>query len=114
MRLPQILTVSLSGEIDLDGVNEIADMVFRLTHRGGGHVRLVLDVSQVTHVDYRGMGVLAARARLFRKAGGDIKWVGASSYLESLLKAAGVYLAFSFYPNEDAAREAFRPFPAVA
>jgi anti-sigma B factor antagonist len=106
----RVVTLVLDGELSDTELNEIGHELFRLAHRG--HARLVLDLSEVSHVDYRGVRPLAARAGVFRKAGGDIKLAGLSPYLQAIFRAAGAQDAFEQFETPELAREAFARAPA--
>jgi anti-anti-sigma factor len=111
-RLPpfeRVVTLVLDGELSDTELSEIGQELFRLAHRG--HARLVLDLSDVAHIDYRGVKPLAARAAVFRKAGGDIKLAGLSPYLSAIFRAAGAGDAFEQYETPEMARAAFARSP---
>ncbi len=97
------------GEFELAHMNE---ELFRLAHYHCNKV--ILDLSGVEHVHYRGLRALALRARLLREAGGDLKLVGLSPYLVTIFCAAGVSEEFERYDSVDAAKAAFVNLPALA
>jgi anti-sigma B factor antagonist len=98
-------TMVLEGEIGKDELPQLADMLFRMAHRGV--TRIVIDFGGVTHFDFRGVKPLVQRAELFRAAGGDIKLSGLSSYLHAIFRSAGGAGAFDFFPEIDHAVAAF-------
>jgi anti-anti-sigma factor len=69
-------------------------------------VWLVLDLTDVSHVDYRGVPWLVSQAEEYRLRGGDVKLAGVSRYLLAILRAAGAHDAFEIYPDAGDAREA--------
>jgi anti-sigma B factor antagonist len=97
------------GTMELAGLGE---ELFRLAHRGVRKV--VVDLARVEHVDYRGLKAMAARARLLRGAGGDLKLAGLSLYVATIFRAAGVEEEFQMYPTAEAAKLAFVDAPALA
>ena len=99
-------TMVLEGEIGRDDLPQIAEMLFRIAHRGV--TRIVIDFDGVTHFDFRGVKPLVQRAELFRKAGGDIKLSGMSPYLHAIFRSAGGAGAFDFFAEKDEAIGAFR------
>ena len=108
-------TLVLEGELGERELFEVGEKLFRLAHLGCRWV--VLDFSDVAHVDYRGVRPLMARRALFREAGGDIKLSGLSPYLRAIFRAAGAHGAFEVYPKARDARvaiEARRVEPALA
>lgn len=99
-------TMILEGEIGKEELPQIADMLFRLAHRGV--TRIVIDFEGVTHWDFRGVKPLIQRAELFRVAGGDIKLSGLSPYLHAIFRSAGGAGAFDFYTGQSEAVSAFK------
>lgn len=101
----QILTLTLDGEWQADALEDLGRVLERLIHSGWWE--LVIDLEKVLHLDYRGVGQLAEAAGAARRAGGDLKLVGLSGYLQLILKAAGAHEVFENYPDQKAARAAF-------
>ncbi len=100
-----VTTLVLDGELFAGDLRAIGAELFRLASRR--RLAVVLDFSAVTHFHFRGASALAARAKLFRSGGGDIKIAGASPYLQALLRAGGAHDAFDHHPDAAAARAAF-------
>ncbi len=103
----------LDGELGLAELDEVGQELFRLMHER--RTRVVLDLSGVPHVDYRGMGALVSRAELFRRAGGDLKLSGLSPYLDAIVRVAGGHGKLERYATAQDARDAFerrRPYVA--
>ena len=100
------------GEMGTMELAHLGEELFRLAHRGVRKV--VVDLAKVEHVDYRGLKAMAARARLLRGAGGDLKLAGLSPYLATIFRAAGVEEEFQMYPNAELAQLAFVDAPALA
>ena len=101
----QVLTMSIEGELDAEDMTEIGAELFRLAHRGWR--RIVIDLGGVSHIDYRGLKPLAARAELYRSGGGDIKLCRVSAYLFAILRAVGVHEAFDVHGTAEDAQAAF-------
>jgi anti-sigma B factor antagonist len=100
-----VVTLVLEGELGLEDLRRVGDELFRVVHRG--HRRVVLDLAQVSHLDYRGLRPLAARADVFRRAGGDLCISGVSGYLFHIFRAAGAHDAFRFFADPENAKAAF-------
>ena len=109
----QVATLELEGELGREELSEVGQELFRLMHQG--YQQAVLDLSEVSHLDYRGIRPLMARAELFRQAGGDVKLVGVSAYLRAVLRAGGAHQAFEIYESVPLAQAAFgaRRWPQV-
>lgn len=104
---PPVATLFLEGELSREQLHEVGETLFRLVHRG--HRQVVVDLSEVGHLDYRGLQPLVQRAPLLRAAGGDIKLCGASPYVAAILRVAGAWQELECYPNRASALTAFRP-----
>lgn len=104
---PPVATLFLEGELTREGLADVADTLFRLVHRGCRKV--VVDLADVGHLDYRGVKPLLQRAALLRAAGGDIKLCGASPYVAAILRVAGAWQELELYPTRASALAAFRP-----
>ncbi len=99
----RIMTMVLEGELDRADVQDIEDMLARETLEGV--VELVLDFSDVTHFDYRGVPSLVKRAEEMRAAGGDMKLAGLSPYLHAIFRSAGAHDSFDYFSHSaDAVR----------
>jgi anti-anti-sigma factor len=103
----RVITLILEGELTLADLARVGDELFRLANRGVRNV--VLDFSQVAHLDFRGIRPLVARTTLFRQAGGDIRIAGLSGYVFHIFRAAGAHDAFKFFASTDNARASFFP-----
>lgn len=109
----RIAVLRLEGELGCAELADVGAELFRQVARG--RIRIVLDLSAVPHLDYRGVRPLMSRAELLQRNGGDVKLVGLTPYLERVLYAGGAYEAFLSYRSVDAALAAFeRPLLRVA
>jgi anti-anti-sigma factor len=78
--------VTVRGELDRDGVWAIDYTIARASAEAG---RIVLDLREVTHVDYRGVSALVDRSKELRGRGGDLAVAVRNPYVANILKAAG-------------------------
>jgi len=101
----RVMTLALEGEIGQDEFIDVAQQLFKLVHRGV--VRVVLDFTDVGHLDYRLVRPLIARAELLRRAGGDLKIAGLSPYLYAIFRSAGAHDAFDYFALPQDAAKAF-------
>jgi anti-sigma B factor antagonist len=100
-----VQTFALEGEIGEAELNAVLQAMFRAAIRGCQ--RVLLDFSEVSHFDYRGVRQLVARAERFRKAGGDLKLCGLSPYVHAIFRSVGAHDAFEYFERADQARAAF-------
>lgn len=96
----------LRGEILLDD----GDLVFRkrvhdLADRG--RTRLVLDCGGVTYIDSAGIGMIAAKLKMLRERGGDIKLLNLTTRGQRVFGMAKLLLMFETFDTEEMAVKSF-------
>lgn len=101
----RVETLMLEGELSEQDLLQLCEELTRKMQRGMRQV--VLDFTDVGHLNYRGVKPLMARAEAFRRTGGDLKVSGLSPYLAAIFRAAGAHDAFEIYPHMNDARAAF-------
>lgn len=101
----RVMTMVLEGEIDRADTQDVIDMLARLTIDGVTEV--VIDFTEVTHFDYRGVKPLVRRAELLRELGGDVKLAGLSPYLHAIFRSAGAHDAFDYFSRPEDAQRSF-------
>lgn len=101
----RVETLLLEGELSVEELTQVCEELGRRMQRGLRQV--VLDFSEVSHLDYRGVRPLMARTESIRRTGGDVKLSGLSPYLAAIFRAAGAHDAFECYPHMHDARAAF-------
>src|ERR1700704_4606317 len=79
-------TVAVRGELDRDALWAIDYTIGRAAVEAG---RIVLDLREVTHVDYAGVPELVARLRDLRSRGGDLVIAVRNPYIANILRASG-------------------------
>lgn len=107
-----VAVLRCEGEMGQLELAHLCEELFRLAHRN--YHRVVVDLSGVDHVDYRGLKPVAARARLLKSAGGGLKLAGLTPYLAAIFRAAGVEEDFEMYRSAEEAKLAFASTPALA
>jgi anti-anti-sigma factor len=105
--LADVAVIVAEGEMGDCELTVLGEELFRLAHLG--RRRVILDLTRVDHVDYRGLKSLAARARLLRAGGGDLKVCGLSNYVRAIFRVAGVEGDFDIHETAAAAHAAFDP-----
>ena len=78
--------VSVRGELDRDALWAIDFTLGRASVEAG---KLVLDLLEVTHLDYTGVSELVARRRELLARGGELGIAVKNPYVTNILKAAG-------------------------
>ena len=69
-------------------------------------LNIILDLSRVSHINYKVVGQLIDYQKKFKGLGGDIKLVNVSPYLYDILRLYGFY-PFEIFPSKRAALKSF-------
>ncbi len=101
----RVMTMVLEGELDRSDAQDVIDMLGRLSEQGV--IDVVMDFSDVTHFDYRGVKPLVRRAEVLRELGGDLKLASLTPYLHAIFRSAGAHDAFDYFAQ---ASDAVRSF----
>jgi len=104
---PRVMTMVLEGEIGRPEVADVSAMLERLTRQGVR--RVVVDLREVSHLDYRAVQPLVAWANDLRELGGDVKLSGVSPYLLAILRSVGANDAFDLFARLEDAQASFSP-----
>jgi anti-sigma B factor antagonist len=83
---PDVVTVVVTGEVDLDTAPAVRDEVLRHLH-GGAAVHL--DLGDVTFMDSSGLHVLLATARRASLVGAELRLVRMSARVQRLIELTG-------------------------
>ena len=81
-----VATVSVRGDLDRDALWAIDYTIGRAAAEAG---RIVLDLREVTHLDYAGVPELVARRKELLSRGGDLLIAVRNPYVANILKATG-------------------------
>ncbi|MBS2022302.1 MAG: STAS domain-containing protein [Deltaproteobacteria bacterium] len=81
-----VAQVTVKGDLDRDALWAIDFTLARASAEAG---RIVLDLLEVTHLDYAGVGDLVARRRELNARGGELSIVVRNPYVTNILRAAG-------------------------
>ena len=74
---------------------------------GGEKTKIVLDLSDVDHLDSSGVGIIMMCYGKAKKSGGELRLAGVTGNVERTLKAVNLERIFQFYPTAAAAVQAF-------
>lgn len=100
-----ILVMQVSGELGLKNVRHF-DSVLNLVLREDVE-QIVLDFSDLNHIDYKLVPHLLDRVIEIQCLGGELKFAGMSSYISNILKAMG--FEEELYPSVEDAVISFSP-----
>ena len=81
-----VATVSVRGDLDREALWAIDYTIGRAATESG---RIVLDLREVSHLDYAGVPELVARRKELRSRGGDLLIAVRNPYVSNILKASG-------------------------
>ncbi len=95
-----VATVSVHGDLDRDALWAIDFTIGRAATEAG---RIVLDLREVTHIDYSGVPEIVARRKELVARGGDLLIAVRNPYVSNILKAAGAAELLLFRSVEEAA-----------
>ncbi len=81
-----VATVAVRGDLDREALWAIDYTIGRAAAEAG---RIVLDLREVTHLDYSGVPEIVARRKELLSRGGDLLVAVRNPYVANILKAAG-------------------------
>jgi len=101
----RVMRLVLEGEIGQEAVADVSAMIERLP--ASGVLQVVIDCSEVSHFDYRGVRPLLRRVEALREQGGDVRLAGLSPYVFAIFRSAGADGAFDYFASVDDAVASF-------
>jgi anti-anti-sigma factor len=95
----EVTILVLSGQILLDDGDlairlKIHDLIDR------GKTKIVLDLSGVSYIDSAGVGMLAAKHKMLRDRGGDLKLLNLTTRGQRVFGIAKLLLSFETFDDE--------------
>lgn len=100
-RYGRVVVISPEGDINHHEMACVKNAVSELMRRL--EARVVVDLSEVDHINYMTLGVLVERAGRLRRVGGDLRLAAASPYLEKILRFTGVHHLFATFDTVEEA-----------
>lgn len=101
-----VAVLQLTGRLVLeDTESELRAEIERLVR--AGHVKLVLDLNEVTYIDSAGLGLLVAKYVSLRGRGGDLRLVHLTPRSMHLMAITNLASVFTTYATEDLAVRSF-------
>jgi len=102
-----VSVLELSGHITLeDGCGAIRDAVQNLIAKGERNV--LVNLSEVNHIDSAGLGELVSSYAAVRNHHGQLKLLDVGGKVHDLLQMTKLYTVFEVFADEAAAVESFR------
>lgn len=103
---PDIVVLQLAGRLTLgrDAQHvewQVADLV------KSAEKKVILDLSQLDHIDSTGIGIVVACSGKLRQSGGELRLAGAKGLVAEVLKLTNVSAIVSMFDNADAAAQNF-------
>ena len=101
-----VIVLTLTGQMLLDD----GDLAFRRHIHdliGRGHKKVVVDLGGVTYIDSSGLGMMAAKLKTLREAGGNMKLVHLTSKTNRLLAMVKLLSTFEIFEDQASAVRSF-------
>lgn len=110
--LDNVVVLKLTGECsDPASVKSMKTILGQ--HIMDGRSRIIVNMSDVSHIGYLGLGTLVERLRQARSRGGDVRLCLQSSYVRKMFDVVGASNVFRTYDSEWDALESFGVAGAV-
>lgn len=93
--------VVVEGEVDVQTAAQLRQTLDQ--EIAEGHVRLVVNLDEVTFLDSTGLGVLVGRLKLVRNASGWLRIVCSSDRILRVFRITGLDKVFGIHPSLDEA-----------
>ena len=94
--------LELHGIINLQAFFQLEEAILKVIKKNV--FKIELEMSDVKHMDYRGVEMLVKRAERLRGYGGDLTLCGLSPYLINILQMAGAAGTFEIVAPQTAAQ----------
>ena len=106
-RIGDVTVLDLKGRVRISGGTTALHKSIRCLV-GEGKTRILLDLSQVTHIDSSGLGELIASRVTVSNRGGEMKLSHLTERMREILTMANVSTVFDIYENEQEAVASFK------
>ena len=106
MNMGDATIVRIQGDLDEGNADQLRNALQECINDGCTH--LVLNLAEAGFVSYMSLGIIVERLRRFRAMQGDIKLVGVNTYLQRLMRMAGITALFDVFESESQAISGFK------
>jgi len=93
--------LSLNGRLNAVTAPDLKAQLKRLVE--GGHIQLVVDLTDVPFIDSSGLAALVSAFKAAREAGGTIKLAGLSEQTRTIFTLTRLDRVFELYPDAEVA-----------
>ena len=98
-KLDNVVVLRFAGECsDPASVESMKTILGK--HIMDGSPRIILNMTDVSHIGYQGLGTLVERLRQARSRGGDVKLCLQSSYVRKMFEVVGASKIFETFDSE--------------
>ena len=109
----QTMVVAFTSRIDLEGETSLTFKEKLKSLIGDGHLRVVIDLTNVGFVDSQGLGALISCLKVLRQSGGTLGLTHLSEPVEAVLRITRLIRVFDVVPTVDDALAAAARRPAA-
>jgi len=103
---PDIAILEMSGRITMG--NDSLQVEWNSKQLiADNHKKLVFDLTNVSHVDSTGIGIIVMVAGRMKEAGGQLRLAGASEHVEKMLRLTSIDKIVGLYPTTNSAVQNF-------
>ena len=111
-RVNDVTILHLTGEITLDdgdlaygrAINQLME---------SNQTRILVDLSEVTRIDSSGIGMMAAKVKLVRGKGGDVRLMRLTRRTQHLVGMLKLTMVFETFEDEAVALQSFARRPGI-
>lgn len=93
-----VLVVDLEGRLDAQTSDPASDQLTRLVR--SGHLKIVLNLDQLTYVSSAGLRVILQSVKLLRAANGEMKLCRANGLVKEVIEISGFNSLIRVYDAE--------------
>lgn len=97
----EYVVLSLRGEVDVSTAPQFRERLIELVAEG--HLRVIVDLTNVDFLDSTGLGVLVGGLKRFRSHDGDLILVCSQNRILKVFEITGLTRVFAIHDSVDAA-----------
>ena len=100
-----VLVMNVDGELERNNFRQFDSLLDQALQNKSE--RVVLDLSGLSHIDYKLVPRLVERVNQIEEQGGEVKWAGGNDYISNIFKFMG--FEEEVYPSVEDAVISFAP-----